>query len=218
MLHFNLFFKNFLDSFFFNINFLFFFLCLFICCISLIIILAKNPMHSIFSLILTFCFIVIILIAYLQCEFLSIIFLIVYVGAISILFLFIVMLLNIRNIELTDKIFNYFPISFFIIFLFLILLNFLIKKEFYFVFTSLDMYYMYIDFLNNIDFVFEMTLLAFMLYEEYYFIFLLSAILLFVAMLGAILLTLQSINNTRKQLIYSQVYRHVFLKIFKNYK
>lgn len=156
------------------------------------------------------------MLGYLQCEFLSIIFLIVYVGAISILFLFIVMLLNIRNIELTDKIFNYFPISFFIILLFLILLNFLVKEEFYFIFTSLDMYYIYIEFLNNIDFVFEMTLLSFMLYEEYYFIFLLAAVLLFVAMVGAILLTLQVINNTRKQLIYSQVYRHVFLKIFKN--
>jgi NADH:ubiquinone oxidoreductase subunit 6 (subunit J) len=156
------------------------------------------------------------MLGYLQCEFLSIIFLIVYVGAISILFLFIVMLLNIRNIELTDKIFNYFPISFFIILLFLILLNFLVKEEFYFIFTSLDMYYIYIEFLNNIDVVFEMTLLSFMLYEEYYFIFLLAAVLLFVAMVGAILLTLQVINNTRKQLIYSQVYRHVFLKIFKN--
>lgn len=217
MLHFNLFFKNFLEIFVFNTNFLFVFLSFIICCVALVIILAKNPMHAIFSLILTFCFIVIIMLSYLQCEFLSIIFLIVYVGAISILFLFIVMLLNIRNIELTDKIFNYFPISFFIIFLFLILLNFLIKKEFYFIFTSLDIYYIYFEFLNNIDFTFEMTLLAFMLYEEYFFIFILSAILLFVAMVGAILLTLQALNNTRKQLIYSQVYRHVFLKVFKNY-
>jgi NADH:ubiquinone oxidoreductase subunit 6 (subunit J) len=127
------------------------------------------------------------------------------------------MLLNIRNIELTDKIFNYFPISFFIIFIFLILLNFLIKNEFYVIYTSLDIYYIYIDFLNNIDFVSEITLLSFMLYEDYYFIFLLSSVLLFVAMVGAILLTMQTVNNTRKQLVYSQVYRHVFLKVFKNY-
>lgn len=217
MLHFNFFFNNFLDNFFFSTNFFFFIISFIIFLISLVIILAKNPMHAVFSLILTFSLVVFIMLGYLQCEFLSIIFLIVYVGAISILFLFIVMLLNIRNIELTDKIFNYFPISFFIIFIFLILLNFLIKNEFYVIYTSLDIYYIYIDFLNNIDFVSEITLLSFMLYEDYYFIFLLSSVLLFVAMVGAILLTMQTVNNTRKQLVYSQVYRHVFLKVFKNY-
>jgi len=217
MLHFNFFFNNFLDNFFFNTNFFFFIISFIIFLISLVIILAKNPMHAVFSLILTFSLVVFIMLGYLQCEFLSIIFLIVYVGAISILFLFIVMLLNIRNIELTDKIFNYFPISFFIIFIFLILLNFLIKNEFYVIYTNLDIYYIYLDFLNNIDFVSEITLLSFMLYEDYYFIFLLSSVLLFVAMVGAILLTMQTVNNTRKQLIYSQVYRHVFLKVFKNY-
>lgn len=78
---------------------------------SFLIIASKNPIHSIFALIITFVIVSIIMIGYLQCEFLSIVFLIVYVGAVSILFLFIVMLLNIKNIDLTDKFFNYFPVG-----------------------------------------------------------------------------------------------------------
>jgi NADH-quinone oxidoreductase subunit J len=78
---------------------------------SFLIIGSKNPIHSIFALILAFVIVSIIMIGYLKCEFLSIVFLIVYVGAVSILFLFIIMLLNIKNIDLTDKFFNYFPVG-----------------------------------------------------------------------------------------------------------
>ena len=78
---------------------------------SFLIISSKNPIHSIFALILAFVIVSIIMIGYLKCEFLSIVFLIVYVGAVSILFLFIIMLLNIKNIDLTDKFFNYFPVG-----------------------------------------------------------------------------------------------------------
>src|SRR3989338_7923924 len=87
---------------------------------SFLIIGSKNPIHAIFSLILTFITVVFIMIGYLECEFLSIVFLIVYVGAVSILFLFIIMLLNIKNIDLTDKFFNYFPVGIAIAILFLV--------------------------------------------------------------------------------------------------
>lgn len=77
---------------------------------SFFVIFAKNPIHSIFNLILAFVAVIILLFT-LNIEFLPIIFLIVYVGAISVLFLFVVMMLNIQLIEISEKFFNYLPIG-----------------------------------------------------------------------------------------------------------
>jgi NADH:ubiquinone oxidoreductase subunit 6 (subunit J) len=65
------------------------------------IIVSKNPIHSILYLILVFCNITFVLII-LGVEFIAIIFLIVYVGAIAVLFLFVVMMLNIKILELDE--------------------------------------------------------------------------------------------------------------------
>ena len=192
----------------------FLFLCIFTIIFSCIIILAKNPMHSVFALILSFSTIILIMLAFLQCEFLSIIFLIVYVGAVSILFLFIVMLLNIRNIDLTDQFFNYFPVGIFIGFIFLVELNYYIFESISFTFTNLDLYFIYLDFINNIDATSDITLISYMLYEEYFIVFILASILLLIAMIGAIMLTLRNIIEVKTQLIYSQVYRVLVLKSF----
>jgi NADH:ubiquinone oxidoreductase subunit 6 (subunit J) len=62
---------------------------------ALLLILVKNPIYSIFSLILSIISSVIVLLIC-HVEFLAYVFLIVYVGAISILFLFVVMMLNIK--------------------------------------------------------------------------------------------------------------------------
>ena len=77
---------------------------------SFLVIFAKNPIHSIFNLILAFIAVIILLFT-LNIEFIPIIFLIVYVGAISVLFLFVVMMLNIQLIEISEKFFNYLPIG-----------------------------------------------------------------------------------------------------------
>lgn len=192
----------------------FLFLCIFTVIFSCIIILARNPMHSVFALILSFSTIILIMLAFLQCEFLSIIFLIVYVGAVSILFLFIVMLLNIRNIDLTDQFFNYFPVGIFIGFIFLVELNYYIFDSISFTFTNLDIYFIYLDFINNIDAASDITLISYMLYEEYFIVFILASILLLIAMIGAIMLTLRNVIEVKTQLIYSQVYRVLVLKSF----
>lgn len=87
---------------------------LFFCVLSLIfsffIIISKNPIHSILYLILVFCCVTFILIA-LGVEFIAITFLIVYVGAIAVLFLFVVMMLNIKILELDETFWKYAPIG-----------------------------------------------------------------------------------------------------------
>lgn len=74
--------------------------------VGLFIILTNNPVHSILALVLMFFFSSCLSLA-LGVEFLAILILIIYVGAISVLFLFVVMLLNIRVLELNVSLVKY---------------------------------------------------------------------------------------------------------------
>ena len=78
-----------------------------------------NPVQSILFLILCFIFCSFLFVI-LGAEFLGILLLIVYVGAISILFLFVVMMLNIRLLEIYIDFIRYLPIGSFICFFFLL--------------------------------------------------------------------------------------------------
>jgi len=180
---------------------------------SFLIIGSKNPIHSIFALILAFVIVSIIMIGYLKCEFLSIVFLIVYVGAVSILFLFIIMLLNIKNIDLTDKFFNYFPVGVVVGILFFVELYLYIYWSLYTENSNLNMNFIYINFVNNIDSLTDIEIIAQLLYEEYALVFIISSILLLIAMIGAIILTLRVSIKVKKQKINLQVYRKIHLKI-----
>jgi NADH:ubiquinone oxidoreductase subunit 6 (subunit J) len=62
---------------------------------AVLLILLKNPIHSIFSLLISIISSTCVLLL-LRVEFLAYVFLIVYVGAIAILFLFVIMMLNIK--------------------------------------------------------------------------------------------------------------------------
>jgi NADH:ubiquinone oxidoreductase subunit 6 (subunit J) len=86
---------------------------------GIFIISSPNPIHSIMFFILVICNVTGYLFL-LHIEFLALVFLVVYVGAISILFLFVVMMLNIRILELGNKLLNYFTINSFILFFLLI--------------------------------------------------------------------------------------------------
>jgi NADH-ubiquinone oxidoreductase chain 6 len=87
------------------------------------VIRSKNPVHSVLFLILVFCNAAGLLIL-LNLDFFAMIFLIVYVGAIAVLFLFVVMMLNIKLTEINENILRYLPVGGLIglIFLFEILL------------------------------------------------------------------------------------------------
>jgi NADH:ubiquinone oxidoreductase subunit 6 (subunit J) len=66
------------------------------------IILTRNPVYSVLFLILAFCNFSILLVL-IGLEFLPIVFLVVYVGAIAVLFLFVLMMLNIKIAEIQSK-------------------------------------------------------------------------------------------------------------------
>lgn len=77
---------------------------------SIMLILSVNPVHAVLYLILTFINAAILFI-YLGLEFISVLILIVYIGAVAILFLFVVMMLNIKLIEIQENLIRFMPIS-----------------------------------------------------------------------------------------------------------
>jgi NADH:ubiquinone oxidoreductase subunit 6 (subunit J) len=77
---------------------------------GVMVIRAKNPVYSVLFLILVFCNASGLLIL-INLDFFAMVFLVVYVGAIAVLFLFVVMMLNIKLAEINDNILRYLPIG-----------------------------------------------------------------------------------------------------------
>ena len=78
---------------------------------SCMVIITINPVHAVFFLILVFCFSSCVLLL-LTVDFMSIIFVVVYVGAIAVLFLFIVMMLNIKQAQVKESFMRYWFLTF----------------------------------------------------------------------------------------------------------
>ena len=98
---------------------IFFYLFSLIAIVSAVMVTAsKNTVHSVFFLILDFISISCLFIM-IGAEFLGMIMLIVYVGAVAVLFLFVVMMLNVRVTELNESLLRYIPIGGLILIIFL---------------------------------------------------------------------------------------------------
>lgn len=88
------------------------------------VIFSRNVVQSVLYLILVF-FLCSLLFIYLGADFIGLIILIVYIGAIAVLFLFVVMMLNIRVLELASTFSIYFPLALFLSLIFLSLIIFI---------------------------------------------------------------------------------------------
>jgi len=84
---------------------------------ALLVIQARNPVISVLALIATFCQASALLLS-VHMDFFGVMFLIVYVGAIAVLFLFVVMMLNINTAEIQENQLRYLPIGGALVFLF----------------------------------------------------------------------------------------------------
>jgi NADH-quinone oxidoreductase subunit J len=93
------------------------------------VIVARNPVISMLYLVLVFLQSSIIFLL-LGAEFLFVLFLIVYVGAVAILFLFVIMLLNLRVVEGYNSFYNYMPIGLFVGFYFFLFVIFFLTTDF----------------------------------------------------------------------------------------
>ena len=183
------------------------------------VISARNPIHSVLFLVLVFCNAAGLLIL-LETEFLAMLFLVVYVGAIAVLFLFVVMMLNVRITELNESILRYIPIGGIILLIFLFEILSVINGDLVPFFSSklfvLDSDYISLNHNLNITFwsnqinpLTNVASLGEVLYTYYVYCFMVASLILLVAMIGAILLTMRKRMNVRKQEIFDQVYGNI---------
>ena len=182
-----------------------------LCWCSYFVCTCKNPIHSVLFLILVFCNAAGILFIF-NAEFLGLIFIIIYVGAIAVLFLFVIMMLRIKNKEENISTVN----SIFWILLFILieyeLLQILGESfELSSVFPDSNFFlFLLLDNSNNID------ILGQALFGYYLICFLLAGILLLIALVGCIVLTLKFNNTEETQNVNRQLSRSDnFLSFFK---
>ena len=174
---------------------------------SIMVISAPNPIHSVLYLVFVFCNAAGLFIL-LNTEFLAIIFMIVYVGAIAILFLFVIMMLNIRIVELNENLLRYLPLGGVIGFIFLLEILLVLEKELGYEYPH-GLLFEYINWDKHIVDFSNIEQIGLVLYTNYFYAFLLASLILLVAMIGAIVLTLYSQSTVKKQDNFKQTSRHI---------
>lgn len=178
---------------------------------ALFVISASNPIHSVFSLIRLFVRSTRLLFT-LQADFLRILLLVVYVGAIAVLFLFVIMMLHLNILaEETNSLFRYLPIGRIVGFLFL--LNFFAISNDSFENKLIPNVIPLGDYLLVSQDMHSINIFADVLYSKYSRFFLIRSLILFVAMIGAIVITHDPIiSKNKKQNPNNQLIRKVLLK------
>jgi NADH-quinone oxidoreductase subunit J len=164
---------------------------------SLMIVSARNPVHGVLFLILAF-FSTAGLFVLIGAEFIAMTLIIVYVGAVAVLFLFVVMMMNVRIERIKSGFNKYLPM---IALLFLVLLGdlcFIIK-------TSLSNVKVGVAATNTLS---NTHAIGMVLYTDYFYVFQISGLILLVAMISAISLTLTNKKDSLKQNRAAQLARN----------
>jgi len=165
------------------------------------VIFAKNPVHSVLFLIFAF-FNSAGLFIILGAEFVAMLMVIVYVGAVAVLFLFVVMMLNINFSELREGFMRNLPFGILVAALVLVELILVLRvSEHLPASESLEVSAPILRHVTNTE------ALGAILYTEYVYIFELAGLVLLVAMIGAIVLTQRVREGVRRQNITKQVWR-----------
>jgi len=185
------------------IHALFFYLFAGVCIASAVMVIAsRNPVHSVLFLILAFVNAAGLFVL-MGAEFLAMILIVVYVGAVAVLFLFVVMMLDVDFAELRQGVLNYLPIGALVG---AVLLAELLTVVFAWVIGP-DVAKAITAPIPPVSDVSNTQALGLVLYTRYIYFFQAAGIILLVAMVGAIVLTLQHKPNVRRQNIAEQVAR-----------
>lgn len=181
----------------------FFYLFAFIMLASAVMVVAaRNPVHSVLFLILAF-FNAAALFLLAGAEFLGLILLVVYVGAVAVLFLFVVMMLDVDFAELKSGALKYAPIG--------ALVGIIVAVELIAVFVSMHLSPTVAEHVTqpmpDLAARTNTQALGDILYTNYVFYFELAGLVLLVALIGAIVLTLRHKVGVRRQSIAAQVAR-----------
>ena len=173
-----------------------------ICVIAggLMTVISRNPVHSVLWLILAFLSSAGLFVL-LGAEFVAMLLIIVYVGAVAVLFLFVVMMLDVDFAELKAEMAKYMPLA--------LLIGLVLLMQFGMAYGSWEITdsaraargAVTPDQLENTAAV------GMLLYDQYFLAFQLSGLILLVAMIGAIVLTLRHRTDVKRQDILAQIYR-----------
>ena len=161
---------------------------------GLMVTVARNPVHSVLWLILAFISASGLMVL-LGAEFVAMLLLIVYVGAVAVLFLFVVMMLDIDFAALKGEMARYMPLALLIgVVLIMQLAIGLgawgdVQRS-----TALD----------GVD---NARALGLLIYDRYIYLFQAAGMILLVAMIGAILLTLRHRKDIKRQNVLAQMWR-----------
>ena len=169
---------------------------------ALMVISSKNPVHSVLFLILAF-FNAAGLFVLLGAEYIAMTLVIVYVGAVAVLFLFVVMMLDVNFAELRQGFLRYLPMG--LATAGLLLIEFLFV--FYVTLQSPTAAVAARHAITDTDHVTNTQAIGNVLYTYYLYPFQMAGIVLLIAMIGAIVLTLRSRPGVRRQKIFRQVSR-----------
>ena len=167
---------------------------------GLMTVISRNPVHSVLWLILAFLSSAGLFVL-LGAEFLAMLLIIVYVGAVAVLFLFVVMMLDVDFSTLKAEMAGYLPIALLIGVVLVMQLGMAFGVWSY-AETALGAREVLADSEHH-----NTKALGLILYDRYFILFQLSGLILLVAMIGAIVLTLRHRKNVKRQNILSQIYR-----------
>jgi len=167
---------------------------------GLMVTLSRNPVHSVLWLILAFLS-TSGLFVLLGAEFVAMLLVIVYVGAVAVLFLFVVMMLDIDFAELKGELARYMPLG--LLIAVVLLMQIAIGIGVWSVAPDAEA-------LRQAVAPTEMEntrALGMLIYDKYFLLFQLAGLILLVAMIGAILLTLRHRKDVKRQNVLHQMWR-----------
>ena len=169
---------------------------------ALLVVLARNPVHSVLWLILAF-FSAAGLMVLLGAEFIAMLLVIVYVGAVMVLFLFVVMMLDVDFAALKSGFVSYLPLGALIGVVLIFELG-LVLGNWIFADAAPATRIAVMPAPQTVP---NTHALGLILYDDYILIFQLAGLILLVAMIGAIVLTLRHRTNVKRQDVLTQIYR-----------
>ena len=167
---------------------------------AVMVISARNPVHSVLFLILCF-FNAAGLFVMIGAEFLAMMLVVVYVGAVAVLFLFVVMMLDVDFVELRQGMLNYLPVG--------ATIGLIVLVELALALTSwaIDPKSITTRAAPTPGDITNTEALGRILYTDFIYYFQAAGLVLLVAMIGAIVLTLRHKEGVKRQNISDQVAR-----------
>ncbi|MDO8881910.1 MAG: NADH-quinone oxidoreductase subunit J [Pseudotabrizicola sp.] len=169
---------------------------------GLMVTISRNPVHSVLWLILAFLSSAGLFVL-LGAEFVAMLLIIVYVGAVAVLFLFVVMMLDIDFAALKGEIARYMPLGLLIGVVLLMQLSLgigaWVQAE-----GAMGLRQAVAPAMDQVE---NTRALGLLIYDKYLLLFQLSGLILLVAMIGAILLTLRHRKDVKRQNVLHQMWR-----------